>query len=218
MDKDAVVTGDPRKDAYAADPFICTRYGQFHINSPEFNIEDIGHALGMLCRYTGHVRSFYSVAEHSMLVAGIMATVTGGDPFEGLMHDAAEAYLTDIATPWKVLLPDYASVTKRIEVPLRTYFGVPVSKTDECRKADLLALFIEANQLMEDRGVSYHDPLGVRPEALQLVAGDHMAAPGKKFRTHSFEPAFATHMFMEAYKHYGKKIVSETGRIVAANP
>ena len=60
-------------------------------------IEDIAHALTNICRFTGHVSRHYSVAEHC-----IHASYLGlGDPLICLLHDAAEAYIGDVASPFK---------------------------------------------------------------------------------------------------------------------
>jgi hypothetical protein len=61
-------------------------------------IEDIAHALSNICRWTGHSRWFYSVAQHSVHVASY---VTAKNKLWALLHDATEAYLCDIATPVK---------------------------------------------------------------------------------------------------------------------
>jgi hypothetical protein len=66
-------------------------------------IEDIAHALSLKCRWTGHVSTFYSVAQHSVLVAKELRRA-GHSPrtqLAGLLHDASEAYLPDIASPIK---------------------------------------------------------------------------------------------------------------------
>jgi uncharacterized protein len=125
---------------------------RFYIDSPEFDIEEIAHALSMQCRYTGHTDRFYSVAEHSVFVSHIMRVLQKGDPFEGLLHDANEAYLSDIASPWKSLLPDYKRIEAKIEGPMRRYFSLPDSITPECKWADWVALFAEAHVMIPTGG------------------------------------------------------------------
>ncbi len=70
----------------------------------DVSIFDIAHALSNQCRFSGHCPQFYSVARHSILVAGQLAP-----PYKlwGLMHDAAEAYLSDMIRPIKGLMPEY---------------------------------------------------------------------------------------------------------------
>lgn len=62
------------------------------------DIKDIAHALSLKCRFTGHCRTFYSVAEHSMRVAELVRPEL---KLAALLHDAAEAYLPDFARPIK---------------------------------------------------------------------------------------------------------------------
>src|SRR5574343_1397519 len=64
----------------------------------DVNIEDIAHSLSMLCRYNGHSKYFYSVAEHCWLLSYAVP-----DPFklEALIHDGSEAYTSDIPRPFK---------------------------------------------------------------------------------------------------------------------
>lgn len=64
-------------------------------------IEDIAHALSNICRYNGHIPKFYSVAQHSILVANAVAEVNPKLLLWGLLHDAAEAYLGDMIRPLK---------------------------------------------------------------------------------------------------------------------
>lgn len=187
--------------------WIHTQYGEFHIDNPTFQPEAIGHALAMLCRYNGHTRVFYSVAEHSLLVAGLMAELKLGDPFEGLMHDAAEAYTSDIPAPWKQLVPDAVALEDRVERQLRQHFNLPEHKTDGCNKADRLALFIEAYYLMPNKGSDYTDVLGVRPEALRLV-NDH-------WKVHGFDPNLGKHLWLKGFKHYGPKIEVASANVEA---
>lgn len=67
-------------------------------NPDDINIIDIVHALGNICRYTGHVREFYSVAEHSCRVHDLVSVK---NRIYGILHDASEAYICDLASPIK---------------------------------------------------------------------------------------------------------------------
>lgn len=171
------------------DLYIETASGKrFFIARPEFDISDISHALAHQCRYTGHTKQFYSVAEHSVLVSRLVEDLQLGDPFEGLMHDAAEAYLADIAAPWKVLLPDYKILEARVETPLREWAGLPVNLSPGVKRADWLALFIEARQLMPSRAEEWIAPEGIKEQALDL-----------HYEIRCFTPHFAKAQFRNRY-------------------
>ncbi len=81
-------------------PWIQTFTGKIvYPFSPDYgqiNIVDIAHALSMKCRFNGHSQFFYSVAQHCVEVSKISK-----NPLLGLLHDAAEAYIGDIAAPIK---------------------------------------------------------------------------------------------------------------------
>lgn len=77
-------------------------------------IEDIAHALSMLCRYNGHSQRFYSVAEHSVLIARhLRQKHSDAVALEGLLHDATEAYLADVPRPVKPFLQGYKEAEHR---------------------------------------------------------------------------------------------------------
>ena len=69
----------------------------------QINIDDIAHALSHICRYSGHSKEFYSVAEHCLVMADFFPAYRG----LALFHDAAEAYMGDLPRPIKTLNPEY---------------------------------------------------------------------------------------------------------------
>lgn len=163
------------EDAYVGNAWIETQYGEFRLAEPKFDIMDIAHSLSLICRYNGHTNRFYSVAQHSLLVAHLMEELDLGSPLEGLLHDGTEAYLSDVPAPFKHELPDWQHIDKHLEAALRRWYGLPEKKTDGCKHADMLALFIEADALMRNRGANYEDPLGVRPYALGMATSPDIA-------------------------------------------
>lgn len=75
-----------------------------NLDPAKVNIIDIAHSLSNQCRFTGHVREFYSVAQHSVLVSEYLEKYLNTRKYtqlEGLLHDGSEAYLSDLARPVK---------------------------------------------------------------------------------------------------------------------
>lgn len=99
-------------------------------------IDDIAHSLSQLCRYNGHTRRFYSVAEHSVLIS---EAVPPCDALWGLLHDASEAYLGDLIRPVKAFVPGFADREAVMLAAIARAFGlagdtVPASVHDADRR------------------------------------------------------------------------------------
>ena len=96
------------------EPFVYTYTGKkFHFLNPhpdEICIEDIAHSLSLKCRFNGHTASFYSVAQHCIQ----MSSWEKQYPEWLLFHDAAEAYIGDIATPIKRHFPEIQEMERQI--------------------------------------------------------------------------------------------------------
>lgn len=167
--------------------------GKFFLDVPLFDIEEIAHALGQKVRYNGHCRRFFSVAEHSLLVAGVMATLGLGHPFEGLLHDAHEAYLPDVPAPWKPLMPDFCKIEKALEAKLRSAFGLPVVMSAGAKQADWIARAIEAKQLMASKGKEWFYPDGIREQANKFM----------DIRITGYPPEIARDHFLAAFGELG---------------
>src|SRR5579859_1597158 len=142
--------------AIPQDPYIHVQpdeegNSRFYIRQPVWRPAAMAHSMAQTARYRGNADEFYSVAEHSVLVAALMREVVGGNPYEGVLHDAAESVLPDVSAPFKQLLPDLRAVEKRLDKDIRRQFHLPLSKTKEATTADWLALFIEAAELILER-------------------------------------------------------------------
>jgi hypothetical protein len=134
-------------------PCILTRSGQdfyFLDPSPEdIIIDDVAHALSLQCRFNGHCQDFYSVAEHSVWVSRYLERTYGDKELAlcGLLHDAAEAYLGDVVSPLKKLLPEYVRIESNIERCIASRFGLVYPFPKEVYEADRAALAEEFSSL-----------------------------------------------------------------------
>lgn len=149
--KDSVIMSDAATLARvtASDLWIQTASGRhFPLDHPDpaaLDITDIAHALSLLCRFNGHCRHFYSVAEHAVHVSHEIAPAQA---LLGLLHDAAEAYLGDVPGPLKQLLPEFAAREEYLLHMILSRFDVTNIDHTELRRADLQLLVDEKAVLM----------------------------------------------------------------------
>lgn len=113
----------------------------------DVRISDIAHALAQLCRFAGHTRTFYSVAQHSVLVSHLCSQQ---DALWGLLHDASEAYLSDIVSPLKRAsgMGGYRVIEQRVQQTIAQAFTLPLVEPSSVKAADQALLRIEQRDLV----------------------------------------------------------------------
>lgn len=169
---------------------------RFYFLNPQpedIDIKDIAHALSMNCRYTGHCDRFYSVAELSWHMSRMAPE---GLEMACLLHDASEAYITDIASPIKQHLPDYQEMEDRLMKAIASKFGFDYPLNPIVKHLDLTMLSTEAHYLLSSRG----DTWDLWRERKRPVV-QHT------FRPIGMVPTLARKLFLERYyeleKQYG---------------
>lgn len=136
------------KDAFVRPDILTAGGTYFNYIDPRssvITIEDIAHGLSNKCRFGGHTRRFYSVAQHCYYVSMIVPPEYA---FEGLMHDAHESYIVDMPTPLKRLLPEYCELEHRVEDAVLAAFGLARPLHPSIKHADLRMLATEQRDLL----------------------------------------------------------------------
>lgn len=121
----------------------------------DITLADIAHHLAQINRFTGACRRPYSVAEHSLLVLEIVERTMAADVhgrFAALMHDAHEAFASDLSTPAKAEVGEgWAMFEGRMERTVRAAFALNTAAhrwAVQVKQADLIALATERAQLL----------------------------------------------------------------------
>lgn len=153
--------------------YIRTYTGKHYVPSePDpalFCIEDFAHALSLLCRGNGHVKSFWSVGEHCILCAreaearGLPARMV----LACLLHDACECYLSDLPRPFKKDMRDYQALEERtLELIYSKFLGSPLSKEEQrlLKEIDDAMLWYDLKYLLGGENVGPEPKVHVVPD------------------------------------------------------
>jgi hypothetical protein len=112
----------------------------------EINLTDIAVGLSLVCRFSGQLLDGpYSVAAHSVAVS-YWIEANGGTPREaltGLLHDASEAYCSDVPSPVKYKCKDYQRIEEKFQKAIAKRFKLPYPFPDVVHKADIAVLVDE---------------------------------------------------------------------------
>ena len=125
-------------------------------NPDLIDIVDIAHALSMLCRANGHFKSVYSVGQHSIncMKEAKARGYSEKVQLACLLHDASEAYLSDVTRPVKKELPKYLEIEKPLQDAIwNKYLNVPLTQGeyDHVFEIDDAVLYHEFVALMDAR-------------------------------------------------------------------
>jgi len=140
----------------------------------EIDIRDIAHALSLLCRFNGHCLAFYSVAEHSLRVS---QQLPPEQALSGLLHDAAEAYISDLPSPIKRLLPAFSEAEDRLLRIIARRFELCWPVPEAVWQADKLLLATEQRDLMHPPPAPWDldlPPLPARIEPLEALEAERL--------------------------------------------
>lgn len=125
------------------------------------DITDIAHSLSMLCRANGHFKSFYSVGQHSIncmeeaKTRGYSRRVQLGC----LLHDASEAYLSDVTRPVKAELPRYKEIEEPLQETIWNHWLTQPLTEEERRQIFEIDDAILAHEFVHLMGAAIFDPI-----------------------------------------------------------
>lgn len=158
------------------------------LHPEDIDIEEIAHALSMLCRFGGHCREFYSVAQHSAIVSTLCPENLR---LVGLLHDAAEAYCGDIVRPLKMSLPGYQEIEDRAWRAIASRFHLPAILPMEVVVEDARVLLTEKRDLLAP---SEHEWLFPQCAFPDIVPDDSIIKP--------LPPGESRELFMDLFQEY----------------
>ena len=180
----------PAKDVLQTYTGIVVRPLEPHLDT--ICVEDIAWSLAHQCRYNGHTRMFYSVATHCMLVADFMPP---GLRLDGLLHDASEAYLSDLPSPIKQVMPEYRKIEQELEARIAVRFGLQYPMHPRVKWADDYVFQLECGLVM---GGQLGEKFALDDPARELVERDILAAANRP-------PALVAEDFLLAYRDAVKR-------------
>lgn len=172
--------------------FTGTKFYPLDPRPEEVLIEDIAHALAFTCRFGGHCIKFYSVAEHSILIARRAKNLYYSPRrcLHALLHDAVEAYLGDITRPVKLCFPQIKEIELGIEAVVMAKFGLAPEKPQWLDRLDKRIIVDERAQVLHPSGNHW--------------VQDSLKPLGVKIKCWS--PEHAEQLFMETYERITKEM------------
>lgn len=131
--------------------FTGKEFYPFEPHEEQIDIKDIAHSLSFQCRYAGHINNFFSVAQHSVIVS---LFVPEEYKLCGLMHDASEAYLTDVPTPIKDALPSYKKIEDNVMSIIANKYNFQYPEPYIVKSIDKKVFYWESYYLFPNKKIS----------------------------------------------------------------
>lgn len=158
-------------------------------HSAEVTITDLAGSLAKVCRFSGHIPYFYSVAQHSVNASYIVPPELA---FDALMHDTSEAFTNDIPTPLKAEIPAFKELENRIEGAMSERFGFTYPLGPIVKHADMQMLWWEKLYIKMDTD-----------EWAYFDGYDMSDTVHREVDLSSWQPAKAQTMFLTRYIQLG---------------
>lgn len=183
-------------------PLLWTLSGSVSMNPEvcdDIHLEDISHSLSFLSRFGGHIKRFYSVAEHSVNVSRFVPKHLR---MKALLHDAGEAYINDIPTPVKHLSPHIISAEEIFMRKISKRFKIDEGCEPLIKQADSFMLYLEALELTNiprdvvAKFLRDRNPQGLTAEQAELL----IDAPKRGIYVIGLPPQKACKFFMQEYE------------------
>ena len=172
------------------------RFWRFNDEQNYLTPRALAHALGNLCRYTGHCKKFYSVAEHSVKASYLVEPQYA---MEALMHDAHECLTNDLSKPFKNQIGgSYKEWEDKLEGYVRNQYNIPLELDPSIKIADIMMLFAESKILMPSEGVHYMGADHYAPMAI-LRQNALEALRSGKISIDCWEPDLAAQKWLNRY-------------------
>lgn len=178
-------------------------------------VEDIAHSLSLMCRYGGHCKFFYSVAQHSLLCKEFAERVGYDARIQtlALLHDTAEAYVSDVIRPIKASFPAFEVIEEKVHSAILLSLGVDTPIPDEMEIVSYIddsLLSIEMGVIMGRQFLPDTIPNHVREDVLVITSKIKERKPSDVERefveavsgcTHTHHSQSALYTKMSSKKH-----------------
>jgi hypothetical protein len=136
---------------------------------------DIVHALSLVCRFTGHCAYHYSVAQHSLLVASILAEHCPGPENQGIALKATIRHLlpNEQGQGLSALVDVYQQIEDRVWFAICEHFALDPDLPASVKRADMVALATEKRDLLPEHPEPWPCLLGIEPMPFRVARTDY---------------------------------------------